>query len=62
MPKPARKPLPPPIESISRAELVTRMRAELGKFTDIENSVCKVAAERGIFCNGSRNPWRGSRA
>ncbi len=42
----------PKTETISRTELVSRLRSELSKYTDIENSICKVAAERGIFCNG----------
>ena len=41
-----------PVESISRDELITRLRREFAKFTDIENSICKVAAERGIYCKG----------
>jgi hypothetical protein len=42
----------PAPESISRMELVARLRRELLKYTDVETSICKVAAERGIFCNG----------
>jgi len=36
----------------SREELISAIRSELVKMTDEENSICKVAAERGIFCNG----------
>lgn len=36
----------------SREELIAAIRTELVKLTDEENSICKVAAERGIFCNG----------
>jgi hypothetical protein len=53
MPKPiTRKNARPAIESVSREELVVRLRNQLSRFTDIENSICRVAAERGIFCNG----------
>jgi hypothetical protein len=36
----------------SRDELISAIRSELVKFTDEENSICKVASERGIFCRG----------
>jgi hypothetical protein len=36
----------------SREELISGIRSELVKFTDEENSICKVASERGIFCRG----------
>ncbi|HUP46857.1 MAG TPA: hypothetical protein VM779_15225 [Thermoanaerobaculia bacterium] len=39
---------------ISRDEAIARLRRELTELTDIENSVCKVAAERGVFCGGFR--------
>ncbi|HEX9160275.1 MAG TPA: hypothetical protein VF980_01105 [Thermoanaerobaculia bacterium] len=52
MPKPLKKQSAPKLETITRTELVIRLRNALAKFTDIENSICKVAAERGIFCNG----------
>ena len=42
----------PPVEILSRTDLVARLRRELSKYTDVENSICKVAAERGIFCKG----------
>jgi hypothetical protein len=40
------------IETATREEILARLRLELMKFTDEENSICKVAAERGIFCKG----------
>jgi len=36
----------------SREELIAAIRTELVKFTDEETSICRVAAERGIFCKG----------
>ncbi|HVS31598.1 MAG TPA: hypothetical protein VMS98_09100 [Thermoanaerobaculia bacterium] len=42
----------PAVETTSRADMIGRLRSELSQCTDIENSICKVAAERGIFCNG----------
>ena len=36
----------------SRDELIAAIRTELVKLTDEENSICRVAAERGIFCKG----------
>lgn len=44
----------PTIETVSRDEVIGRLRSEFRKYTDVENSICKVAAERGIFCNGFR--------
>jgi hypothetical protein len=41
-----------PVETISRDELITRLRGEFAKYTDVENSICKVAADRGIYCTG----------
>jgi len=35
-----------------REELIDLIRSELVKLTDEENSICKVAAEKGIFCRG----------
>jgi hypothetical protein len=40
------------IESVSRRELVERLRIVLRQFADEETSICKAAAERGIFCRG----------
>jgi hypothetical protein len=42
----------PTTESISRGEVIKKLRAELTNLADEENSVCKVAAEKGIFCHG----------
>ena len=36
----------------TRQELIDAIRSELVKLTDEENSICKVAAQRGIFCKG----------
>lgn len=40
------------IETLNRSEIISRLRRELMQSTDEENSVCKVAAERGVFCKG----------
>ncbi len=46
---------PAPIpEAISRQELVERLRVLLRDFADQETSICKVAAQKGIFCRGFR--------
>jgi len=42
----------PKQEAIPRSEMIALLRSELSKLTDDENSICKVAAERGIFCQG----------
>jgi hypothetical protein len=39
-------------KALSRTEAIDRLRTELMKIADDENSVCKVAAEKGIFCQG----------
>ena len=39
-------------KTISRTEAIDRLRNELTKLADDENSVCKVAAKKGIFCKG----------
>ncbi len=44
-------PVPQP-EPVSREELVERLRLALAELTDQETSICKAAAERGIFCRG----------
>jgi len=36
----------------TRQELIDAIRTELVKLTDEENSICRVAAQRGIFCRG----------
>ncbi len=40
------------IESVSRNDLIERLRSVLRQFADEETSICKAAAERGIFCRG----------
>ena len=40
------------IQTVPRQDAIARLRRELLRFTDEENSVCKIAAERGIFCKG----------
>ena len=40
------------IQTLNRSEIISRLRRELMQGTDEENSVCKVAAERGVFCKG----------
>ena len=40
------------IETLNRNELISRLRRELMQGADEENSVCNVAAERGVFCKG----------
>lgn len=42
----------PQPELVSRSELVERLRLALTSLTDSETSICKAAAERGIFCRG----------
>ena len=39
---------------MKRGEAIARIREELVRMTDPEHSMCQVAAERGIFCNGFR--------
>ena len=41
-----------PTETIAREEAIKVLRREFLKFVDDENSICKVAAEKGIFCKG----------
>jgi hypothetical protein len=42
----------PKQEAIPRTEMIALLRAELMRLTDEDNSICKVASERGIFCQG----------
>lgn len=45
--------LPKPTQrTIPRSEAITLLRNELSKITDDDTSICKAAAERGIFCHG----------
>ena len=41
-------------ETISRPEVIAFLRVQLASLTDEETSICKVAAEKGIFCHGFR--------
>lgn len=38
--------------AVPRNDAVALLRVELLKITDDDNSICKVASERGIFCHG----------
>src|SRR5688572_1418701 len=40
--------------SITRSEAIELLRQQLVPQTDSENCMCKVAAERGLFCGGFR--------
>jgi hypothetical protein len=42
------------METVTRDEVIARLRSALLGYTDEENCMCKVAAERGIFCKGFR--------
>lgn len=42
----------PHADSITRDDAIARLRDALAAITDEESCVCKVAAERGIFCHG----------
>ena len=62
----------PRADSITRAEIMSLLRSELMKLTDGETSICRAAADRGIFCQGfnrfgdgelrRRFSWLGDRA
>ena len=41
-----------PRETIAREDAIKLLRSEFLKLVDDENSICKVAAEKGIFCKG----------
>ncbi len=41
-----------PAETIAREDAIKLLRAEFLKLVDDESSICKVAAEKGIFCKG----------
>ena len=59
-------------DAITRSEAISLLRSELMKLTDEETSICKAAADKGIFCNGfnrfgdgelrRRFSWLGDRA
>ena len=40
------------MDHVSRPELIVLLRDQLALLADEESSICKVAAERGIFCHG----------
>ena len=44
--------LPNTPEALTRNELIKKLRNELSLLTDEETSICKAAADHGIFCNG----------
>jgi hypothetical protein len=44
----------PKPESISRADAISLLRNALMRLAGSDTSICKVAAERGIFCRGFR--------
>jgi len=39
-------------DHVTRAELIVLLRDQLALLADEESSLCKVAAEKGIFCHG----------
>jgi hypothetical protein len=42
------------IDCMTREEAIARIRERLVSLTDDDSCMCKVAAERGIFCRGFR--------
>jgi hypothetical protein len=40
------------MRTITRSQAIQDLRRELLKLVDQENSLCQVAARRGLFCNG----------
>jgi len=42
------------MEQISRASLITELRGELARRANGNMSICRLAAETGIFCRGFR--------
>ena len=42
----------PGSETWSRGEAIARLRERLLRLSDGDKSICRVAAERGIFCRG----------
>ena len=47
-------------ERLSRGDAVALLRAELLKITTPDLSICKAAAERGIFCKGFKRYGEGA--
>jgi len=52
MPRAKEKVVVPQVPNVSRQTAVSRIRESLEMLTDEETSICKVAAEHGIFCHG----------
>ena len=52
MPRVKEKVAVPQVPTLSRQTAVNQIREALEMLTDEENSICKVAADHGIFCNG----------
>ena len=52
MPRAKEQPIVPQVPTLSRQNAVARIREALEHLTDEETSICKVAADHGIFCNG----------
>jgi len=42
------------MSSMTRDQAIERLRSEFLNLTDDDHSMCRVAAERGIFCGGFR--------
>lgn len=43
-----------PDETISREEAIRRIRGALLSMVDEDHSLCQIAAQRGVFCQGFR--------
>jgi hypothetical protein len=52
MPRAKEKVAVPQVPTMSRQAAVGQIREALETLTDEETSICKVAADHGIFCNG----------
>lgn len=52
MPRAKEKVVVPQMPIMSRQTAINRIREALEMLTDEETSICKVAADHGIFCNG----------
>ena len=52
MPRVQEKPAVPQVPTLTRQNTIARIREALESMTDEETSICKVAAEHGIFCHG----------
>ena len=42
------------MSSLTREEIISRLRDEFTALTDEDHCMCSIAAERGIFCRGFR--------